>query len=497
MQTVSINRVYLIRSLLFALLLLWPLLLFGRPAYMVDSAAYQNGGERAVTFVLRKLHLAKPHPRKPAPVATEASAGNSANAASPAPSAAPKAKEEGKDTKVARSILYSVLGYIFGGPGMTMMYMALFHAFTVALVIVALFEGIAGSGWKPFAAMAGFATFASPLAPTVTFIMPDCYAPVMLGAMAIMPFYWDRFSWPMRVLIMGFAIFGVAVHTSHPPIALGTALAVTPLLFLMRGKLPVKWPKALGIAWAPPVLGLVFVLLTGLVGFGKASVAPKHHPLALARAIDNGPARWYLVEECKNPKRYAICEIYGTHIPETVQELLWSKTNLIVRATPDQLDRIRAQENQILIETTKRYPVQQLLLVVHDVPEQFVRFSLNYCRSGSEIVRNAKGDIILRNPGSGEDPAILAALNWLTLTSVIAGSLALVFWWCGMSIAQRGMVMILVVGLLANAAVCAIFSGVAPRYQARLVWLVPWMALAIGFVRGGAVGKNKNKEAVE
>ena len=60
MQTVSINRVYLIRSLLFALLLLWPLLLFGRPAYMVDSAAYQNGGERAVTFVLRKLHLAKP-----------------------------------------------------------------------------------------------------------------------------------------------------------------------------------------------------------------------------------------------------------------------------------------------------------------------------------------------------------------------------------------------------------------------------------------------------
>ncbi len=496
MQTVSFNRVYLMRSLLFALLLLWPLLLFGRPAYMVDSAAYQNGGERAVTFVLRKLHLAQPHPRKVGPVAAEAS-GKPTNAASASQPAAPAVKEDGKDTKVARSILYSVLGYVFGGPGMTMMYMAVFHAITVALVIVALFEGIAGSGWRPFAAMAGFTAFASPLAPTVTFIMPDCYAPVMLGAMAILPFYWDRFNWVMRVLIMAFAIFGVAVHTSHPPIALGTALAVTPLLVLMRARLPVKWPKALAIVWAPPVLGLVFVLLTGLVGFGKASVAPKHHPLALARAIDNGPARWYLVEECRNPKRYAICEIYGTHIPETVQEMLWSKQNLIVRATPEQLDRIRAEENSILVESTKRYPLQQLFVVVHDVPEQFVRFSLNYFRYGSTIVRNAKGDIILRNPGSGEDPALLHILDRLTLITVIAGTLALGVWWRGMSIAQRGMVMILVIGLLANAAVCAIFSGVAARYQARLIWLVPWMALAIGFARGGFMAIKTRKGFVE
>jgi hypothetical protein len=54
-----------------------------------------------------------------------------------------------------------------------------------------------------------------------------------------------------------------------------------------------------------------------------------------------------------------------------------------------------------------------------------------------------------------------------------------------MSPSQRWMVVIVVIGLLANAAVCAIFSGVAPRYQARLVWLVPWLALAIGFARGG------------
>lgn len=470
-QTVSFTRAYLIRSALFAVLLLWPLLVFGRPSYMMDSAAYQNGGERAVSFVMRKLHIAPPPPAE--------------HAATPSGTPAQGDSKRGADTKVARSILYSVLGYALAGPGLTMMYMAVFHAVTVALALVALFEGVAGQSGRAFAVMAGVTAFASPLAPTVTFIMPDCYAPVIVAAMAILPFYRARFSIAMRLFILGISVFGVAVHTSHPPIALGTALAVTPFLILLHRKLSLRLVPALAILWAPGVLGIMLVLLTGLVGFGKASVAPKHYPLALARAIDNGPARDYLVEECKNPHRYAVCEIYGTRIPNTVQEMLWNKDSVISRATPAQLDRIRAEENTILIETTKRYPLRQAYLIAHDVPEQFIIFKLNYFRYGSEIVENKNGDIILRNPGSGDDPAVIGALDMLNHIAVVVGAITLACWWRTMSAAQRGIVLIVLTGLLANAAVCAIFSGVASRYQARVIWLIPWLALAIGFARGG------------
>ncbi|WP_222949829.1 hypothetical protein [Sphingomonas sediminicola] len=53
------------RTLLFAALLLWPLILFGRPAYIADSAAYVKGGKASVEFVIGKADLmAGPHPVK-------------------------------------------------------------------------------------------------------------------------------------------------------------------------------------------------------------------------------------------------------------------------------------------------------------------------------------------------------------------------------------------------------------------------------------------------
>ncbi|MBP6030829.1 MAG: hypothetical protein KA533_05315 [Sphingobium sp.] len=471
-RTVTINRVYLMRSALFALLLLWPLLVFGRPAYMDDSASYQNGGEQAVGFVLRKLHFAEPQAR----IVPHAAKGKMTRHDTGA-----KKEEGGQSTKVARSIIYSALAYIFSGPGMTMMHLAVFHAATVALALVALFEGIAGPGWRPFAGMAALTAFASPIAPIVTFMMPDCYAPVMIGAMAILPFYWARFSGAIRVMILALAALGVAAHISHPPIALGLALAVSPFLILLRRKMPVSPYFALAILWTPVVMGIGLVALSGLVGFGKASIAPKHYPLALARAIDNGPARWYLVEACKDRARYAICEVYGTAIPYTVQETLWSKRSLIVLATPEQLDRVRSEENRILIETTKRYPLQQLYLVVHDVPDQFIAFKLNYFRYNAEIVRGSGGDIILHSPGETPQPTLYIWLEALNNLAVAAGVLALALSWRRMNAAQRGAILIMLIGLLANAAVCAIFSGVASRYQARIVWLVPWFMLAIGF----------------
>jgi len=70
------------------------------------------------------------------------------------------------------------------------------------------------------------------------------------------------------------------------------------------------------------------------------------------------------------------------------------------------------------------------------------------------------------------------------LTTIIVSTPLLGLWWPRMTIGS-GEFLTLATGLLVNAAVCAIFSGVAPRYQARLIWLVPFAAIAIGFARGG------------
>lgn len=464
MPVIGIDRAFIGRSLFFALLLLWPLLVFGRPAYMPDSAAYQMGGERAVSFVMQRLDAGPPS----GPAEAERQAGLSS----------PPAQDD--DTKVARSIPYSVLAYVLRGPGVTMVHMALFHALTMALMITALFEGVAGRGLRGFLVMAGITSLATGLAPTVGFIVPDCYAAVVLGVMMILPFRWSRFSGPMRALLLLGAIFGVAVHPSHPPVALGVALAASPALWLFRIRLSERLITALCALWSPPMLGTALVMLTGLVGFGQVSIAPKHFPLALARAIENGPARAYLVEACRESDRYAICELYGTQIPRTAWALLWSKDSIVNRATPEQMDRVRAEEQAILLETAKRFPGDQARHILRDVPLQLVTYRLDYLNYASEIVRNDQGGLVVAGFGEGAVPPLYRWLDLLAHVSVAGGTLYLMWAWRRMPPDHKAMVLMLVLGLLANAAVCAIFSGVASRYQARVIWLVPYVAVAIG-----------------
>ena len=92
---------------------------------------------------------------------------------------------------------------------------------------------------------------------------------------------------------------------------------------------------------------------------------------------------------------------------------------------------------------------------------------------------------MLANAAADETPPLLEWLDVVAKLVVVGATAVLAWWWRGMTLAQRGMALTLATGLLANAAVCAIFSGVAPRYQARLIWLVPFAAIAIGFARGG------------
>jgi hypothetical protein len=484
-QMVAIDRSYLARSFLFALLLLWPLLTFGRPAYMIDSAYYQNGGKTAVTFVARKLHLIAPPPPSVSPVKVKL---------------APPDEAEG--AKVARSIVYSVLGYALSGPNLSMGFLAAFHALCVALTVTALFMAIAGPSLGAFAAMAGILTLGTGLAPVVNFMVPDCFTGIIIGTMMILPLYWRRFSHPMLMMLMGLSAVGVSLHPSLPPVALGTAvLATICLLCVHRRQWRQGWRhewRTIAMLWLPPLLGVVLTVGTGLIGFGKASLAPKHFPLALARGLDNGPARWYLQEECRDRARYMMCQLYGTDIPETVDEFLWQQPdNVINRATPTQLDRIRAEEKTILIHATLRYPLQQAHITLRDIPQQFVRFELDYFHYTDRIVQIPGGKIKVELSKDTAAPPLLNGLSGLQLVIVIISAIALGLIWRRLSDNQRLMLLVLFSGLLVNAAICAIFSGVAPRYQARIIWLVPFAALALGFaLRTGGKGDKTVREGL-
>jgi len=54
-QPLRLDRRFLLFSLLAALLFSWPLLVFGSPSYIQDSAAYYKGGRAAVSYAVAEL----------------------------------------------------------------------------------------------------------------------------------------------------------------------------------------------------------------------------------------------------------------------------------------------------------------------------------------------------------------------------------------------------------------------------------------------------------
>ena len=128
------------RTLIFALLLLWPLILFGGPSYIADSASYLKGGKVAVEFVSSKLF---PQPSQaPAPGLPAAKAPD-----------LPVAPSFHEAPKGARSVTYSVTAYLLRWPGMDMTALALAQILCAAFLGAVTLGVLGVVSWGRFIAI--------------------------------------------------------------------------------------------------------------------------------------------------------------------------------------------------------------------------------------------------------------------------------------------------------------------------------------------------------
>jgi hypothetical protein len=448
------DRKLLHQALLAAALLLWPIMLFGTPAYFADSASYLKGGRTAVAVTVDRLKamtqdasLPQQSERKAEAVALETAKGS-------------------------RSALYSLAAFVLSWPGASMILLATLQALATGWV-VAIAARLAGvRSWSGFGLAAAVVAFATPAAVFACYIVPDIFAALLIASCVILAVAFERLSLGLRVSLVAIGAFAVTSHASHPPIAGGLLL------------LGAFWAVGQGsgatrrITWlaAPVILGTLATVTTGLVGFGTLSLAPKRYPLTLARSIEDGPARWYLAEHCAE-RRYAVCEVFGPQMPETVPEFLWEK-GLTGRATPEQMDRVRAEEGEIVAAAARAYPVTQAKILAANVTAQVMRIGLVDVSFDQKIAFDPQG--VPRTVETGVTRrAVLHFVEWSAAATALASALWLAWAARRMRPCERAGAALLVAGLLGNAAVCAIFSGVADRYQARVVWLLPLFAVVM------------------
>ena len=461
----SLNRDMALRTAFLVLFLSWPLFFFGHPSHVVDSASYLKGGAVAVEFVAKRLPGS----------GTEAPLNGAVVGSSSAQSAAAPAREE---PKAARSVTYSVAAYLLRWPAPDMTALAVLQSISAAFV-VAVAARVVGMTSIWFMATTFVMAFATPLAALSATICPDLYAGIAIAGILLFALAVDRMSLGVKVGMAALIAFSITTHASIPPIAFGMIFMSAGYWFLKGQQ---NWrPNRWDWLWllAPTVVGMAITVGVGFVAFGEVSVAAKRFPLALSRSVVDGPARWYLQRECVVP-RYAVCEVFGTKIPFGTNEFLFDKTGLKGRATPEQMDRIRAEEAEIVFRAAMAYPGTELQRVLTKTVKQLVRFSPENTQFNERVVIGV-GGVPQTVTISDQKPTAVRALEIATVLGLVASLLWLI---ANASRLRRGDVAALALlsaGLVGNAFVCVAFSALSDRYQERVIWLVPLLILIIGF----------------
>jgi hypothetical protein len=466
---VSLNRTLAWRTSLFALLLIWPLVLFGRPTYLLgDSLSYLKVGQQAVEFANAKISAQFDR----SAVGPSSDASSAQTAPSPSP---------GADTKTSRSVTYGVAAYVLRSPGQDMTALALAQVLAASLMC-SIVTGVLGvKTRRGFVGVALVVAIATPLAAFAAFIVPDVWAGLLLGAITLLITGLDRLSFGTRLLLSGIISFAVTTHASIAPLAAGMTLVGAAVLFLgsRLGLSPVR--HAWGWILIPPLLGFLSTTAISFVSFGKVSVTGKRIPTALARSVSDGPARWYLEQQCKVP-RYAICEVFGTNIPKGVDELLFSKNSLRDLATAEQMDRIRAEERDIVVRAALAYPGVEIYNLSSAMKRQFLRFDLGLTNFKTRVALDKTGAPQLVATGR-DHTATLHLFDYLT-NLALAFSIGWAAWiFNRLESRERLTLLLLLIGVTGNVIICVVFSAVAERYQARVIWLLPLFILSIAAAR--------------
>jgi len=439
--------------------LLWPVLIYGSAGYFSDSSGYYRGGVVAVKFAHRKLDEIIDLHRDTATTATDT-----------------LPRMDQGSVNGLRSISYSIATYFLSFKT-NLLPLVVAQGVLVLLVLLtfARANGIL-EHYGTMAALFGVGLLTS-LPVFTTLATPDVFAGLMILAALLLIFQADQLRTRETYLMGAVVVAAITGHASHVLLAIGMLATAVLVLIANRFLKPSnrEMPGRWGWITAPLLIGLAANATMSLIGFGEVSLTPKHYPFALARSIEDGPALWYLNEQCPQ-RKFAICELYRDRpIPQSNNAFLFGKEGIAARANPTQMDRIRAEEPAIVQAAIRRYPWHQFKSTLANVWQQTIEIGISPIEF-QNMQLSAQGGVVMRSADR------LPTLSFTIVVQQIITLVALAVTLIGLPVVSpklRWMAIWSMVFLLANAAICGGISAPAPRYQNRVAWILALIAIPI------------------
>ncbi|MDE2357084.1 MAG: hypothetical protein KGL69_10055 [Alphaproteobacteria bacterium] len=404
----------------------------------------------------------------------------------------------------ARSPTYSLALFAITNPGSAWAMAGLQSLIGSALIALALRVTLGRFRIGPFAALIAGMTLFTSLPWFAILMMPDVFMGYAALAAVLLIVDFDRLTRLEQVMLaLGLAL-ALSFHASNPPILM--AIVVVAALAIAVRALPAG-RAAPGLAIC--LLAAGAAVLT-LLAYPRLVEALAHRPLSrppflTARLLADGPGRDYLAKACAEGEPLALCPYQGRPMTDA-NAILWSpsKTEGVYEPAPYSVRlAMTRQEPAFVRGVIFLEPWRTLSNLARDAWEELIDVNVIDTLGYRDYALIARGPgfappfpamrVCVRRPNLCYPTPFQLASQGALQAGLILGAGYLILrllagWaWIGRRLplaplAGREAVATLAVlaVTVGNAVFCGAISGVFPRYQMRMDWIVPlWAGLCV------------------
>jgi hypothetical protein len=313
-------------------------------------------------------------------------------------------------------------------------------------------------------------------------LMPDVFTGLLVLVLSLLGLAHERLSRWERAWLVALATFMIASHQSH----LLLALVLLPALLVLRHRQGHGTVCAVALQTATPLMLAAAVLVSvNLFAFGRASLSPFGNVFLLARIIYDGPGMDVLRRDCP-AAGWRLC-VFADAMPATSDDFLWREDGPVTGAGGGKM--VSREADAIIRAALVAEPGTELRALGRNTAIQLVRFATGDglqpwpATVGPWIKREFPRFEAAAYAGSRQTGGTLRVPAWLQSVHAalaLAGAAAC----CGLALlpsrgtpCATGFATAALLGVLANAAIAGGLSGPHDRYQSRIMWLPPLVAI--------------------
>lgn len=470
------------------------------PLFYVDTAAYIAQGDAVLQSVGGLIERLLP-------------AAESANADQGEPSDAVVVGSRSATYAVFLSLANSVLGVGAAAVGQAALFV-----FSVWLTLSVIDRGTSdyqryqsrvSGGRFPACRVTALAVMAGCLGslPFYTaYLMPDIFTPILILIVATLAMFGSIMrGWEMVLAVLT----GAVAVTAHPSnLLIGGLLLGGAAIVALAARTRRPW---IGLVLITAILALGLAERTLFTATAKTVRQAEviYLPFLTVRVIVDGPGFSYLAEKCPTPE-LSTCTLYEKlkDAPERVHasKMLFSRSpeegSFALLDTETQ-KRIAQEQGAFFANVVKSYPVSMALAVLNNAITQVGYVSVimsfptdNTLANMGKITSNLP--TVFSQARFSKIPDWLPVLDrfhrWVYWASGLITAALLLWPWGGPPMRVRCFVVIVFGGIAANALVCGGISQPAERYGARVIFLVPMMAVFLFAFRTNLTGSSARQQ---